>query len=42
MENQVVRLVDLSGNRGVTGGKQLKELAEVHDMDIPQFAAYKI
>lgn len=42
IENQVIRLVDLSGNRGVTGGRQLKELAEVHDLDIAQFSAQKI
>lgn len=42
IENQVIRSVELSGNRGITGGPQLKALAEVHDLDIPQFSAYKL
>jgi len=42
IENQVIRSVELSGNRGVTGGPQLKALSEVHDLDLPGFAALKV
>ncbi len=41
-ENQVLRHVELSGNRGITGGAQLAALSELADVELPQFACLRV